>query len=334
MRYHTTTKLTGALLALALNVTLPAALRAEEKPAAKAADACCECDAAPEADRRAILSQAGEFAVDFHFEETLALKPEYKITSAYNEDARELVVVVEDSPRRIALQHLLLVGGGHVIQHWRQIWTYEDTRITEFQGLNRWKNRTLTSDEAKGTWSQMVTNVDNSPRYEGWGAWEHKHGISEWTSHDTWRPLPRREYSKRSDYDVVIGVNRHVLTPAGWAHEQDNTKLDLTPSGNRALAREFGLNQYRRAPLDELPGFSPAQDWWAKNSAASNELFAAWEEITSGRDSYALDDAVDTSKLRNELVKAAKIETPAERASSIRSVIASFLKDFDSVAAK
>src|SRR5690606_5653234 len=119
---------------------------------------------------------------------------------------------------------------------WRQIWTYEDTRVTEFRGLNRWKTRHLSPEEARGTWTQMVTNVDNSPRYEGWGKWEHANGVSSWTSAPTNRPLPRREYSKRKDYDVLIGVNRHVLTPAGWAHEQDNTKLDLDPAGDRFIS--------------------------------------------------------------------------------------------------
>lgn len=294
-------------------------LRAEELPPA------------PEADRKAILAQAGAYEVDFHFEETIALKPGYETRKPYTEDAKEMVVVVEDSPRRIVLQHLLLVGENHVIQHWRQIWTYEDTRITEFQGLNRWKNRILTPEEARGTWSQMVTNVDNSPRYEGWGKWTHENGVSQWSSHDTWRPLPRREYSKRSDYDVIIGTNRHVLTPVGWVHEQDNTKLDLDPAGNQAIAREVGINRYNRTNEDE---FAPVKEWWTKNQASSNDLFAAWEEVTNSRDSYALNDAIDTAELRKELAQAAKIEAPAERADSIRHVIAKYLKDFDAVAVK
>src|SRR5262245_53838252 len=80
-------------------------------------------DPAPDADRKAILAMAGKFNVHFHFAETLAFQPGYEITKPYNEDAHEMVVVAEDTPRRIALQHLLVVNGGRVVHHWRQIWT-------------------------------------------------------------------------------------------------------------------------------------------------------------------------------------------------------------------
>src|SRR3546814_951309 len=49
--------------------------------------------------------------------------------------------------------------------------------------------------------------------------------IATWTSDLTARPLPRREYTKRDDYNVLIGINRHTITPNGWTHEQFNTKV-------------------------------------------------------------------------------------------------------------
>ena len=179
-----------AAVFLAASCLLLPSLRCEE-PASVTVDP-------PVADRAAILAMAGEFSVTFRFEETIPLQPGYVLTKPYHEEARELVVVAEETPGRIALQHLLLVGDNRTIQHWRQVWTYEDTRITEFQGRNTWKSRVLTPAEVRGTWTQMVTNVDNSPRYEGLGRWEHANGVSSWTAGETWRPLPRREYSSET----------------------------------------------------------------------------------------------------------------------------------------
>lgn len=278
----------------------------------------------PAADRTAILAMAGAYDVEFKFEETLALQPAYEVTKPYHEDAVEMVVVAEDSPRRIVLQHLLLIGKGAVLQHWRQIWTYEDTRLTEFQGLNTWRARELKPEESRGAWTQMVTNVDNSPRYEGIGRWAHIGGVSSWTSAETWRPLPRREYSKRDDYDVVLAINRHTLTPNGWAHEQVNSKLDLAPPADRLIARENGLNVYSRTDKD----MTPIKEWWEKNRDFSNALTAVWEEVAATRAHYAINDDIDTAKLRSDLKRLAESQpSPEQRTDRIREVVLSFVKD-------
>nr|WP_286803404.1 DUF6607 family protein [Acinetobacter sp. UBA2063] len=73
---------------------------------------------------------------------------------------------------------------------------------------------------------QTVWQVDDSPRYAGLGRWTKDNGVTEWTSNETYRPLPRREHTIRNDYDVIIGTNRHALTATGWVHEQDNIKFD------------------------------------------------------------------------------------------------------------
>ncbi len=278
----------------------------------------------PAADRAAILAMAGTYAVDFQFQETLALQPGYTLTKPYQEDARELVVVAEDTPRRIALQHLLLVGKGAVIQHWRQIWTFEDTSLTEFRGHNTWRTRTLGPEETKGAWTQLVTNVDNSPRYEGVGRWEHTGGVSSWTSGETWRPLPRREYTKRDDYDVLIAINRHTLTPEGWAHEQVNGKLDLAPPADRFIARETGLNLYSRSSDD----FDAARSWWENNRDFSNALAAVWEEVIASHARYKIADDIDTAKLRSELKRvAAATPSAEERLDKIREVVRTFIQE-------
>lgn len=276
----------------------------------------------PESDRKAILAMAGKFKVHFHFQETLAFQPGYEVTKPYNEDAHELVILAEDAGDRIALQHLLVVGSGRVVHHWRQVWTYEDARINEFRGNNTWVTRILSPEEAKGTWSQLVTQVDNSPRYESWGSWNHDGGAARWTSAETWRPLPRREHTKRSDYDVIAGTNTQLLTANGWAHEQANTKLDLDPS--KAVAREEGLNTYVR---DDQYDFSPATKFWENYSEFSNLVTEVWRDVLAKEDSYHLEDDIEVSGLRDEVEALRKAKLPAAEArEKVAAAIRKFLR--------
>lgn len=225
--------------------------------------------APPEEDRRAILAMAGQFDVSFEFTETVAIAPDYKPLSVpYHEDAFETVIVVEDTPERIALQHLLVVEAGgrsQVIKHWAQVWTWQDTHILDYSGSEdapQWSRKVVSEKEAEGKWSQLVTSIDDTPRYESLGKWTHQSGESSWTSDLTRRPLPRREYSKRKDYDYLYGTNRHTLTANGWVHTQDNRKVVDRDGKKVVLSYETGLNIYNRT---DNPLSKDAVAWWEKN---------------------------------------------------------------------
>ncbi|HEX2748563.1 MAG TPA: DUF6607 family protein [Verrucomicrobiales bacterium] len=288
-------------------------------------------DAPPAEDRTAILGMAGEFAVTFHFEETVALKADYALKKPYTEAAHELVVVAKDEPRHIELQHLL-VADGMVIKHWRQVWTYEDTRICEFQGSNTWRMRDLTADEARGTWTQLVTQVDDSPRYESWGSWQHRAGISSWTSGETWRPLPRRESGRSKEYQVVAGTNRHTLTPQGWVHEQDNTKTVVADGKvTGVIARELGVNTYRRVKPDEKDkvDFTPARKMWEKDGAFWNSVVDTWADLQKSKSLLKVSDNARLSELR-EAVSKLKDTPPAQPGGwPVKETILNFLTNSD-----
>ena len=108
----------------------------------------------------------------------------------------------------------------------RQDWEYEPTKMWSYIGNYKWKSIELKQQDEQGKWLQTVWQVDESPCYAGLGRWTKDNGVTEWTSNETYRPLPRREHTIRNDYDVIIGTNRHALTATGWVHEQDNIKFD------------------------------------------------------------------------------------------------------------
>jgi hypothetical protein len=228
-----------------------------------------------EKDRKAILSMAGDFKVGFHFQEILSLHASYKPEEKpYKEAAFETVKVVEDSGKRIVLQHILQAGPA-VVKHWAQIWAYEDTEILEFQGDRIWTTKKLSPEEAKGKWSQRVTQVDDSPRYEGIAAWVHGKEISEWTALAN-RPKPRRE-EKRDDYDLLVVTNRHTITPQGWYHEQDNAKWVKRDGTEYPLVREIGFNPYLRVQGHD---FAKANTYWDKTSIFWKDVRQVWEELS------------------------------------------------------
>lgn len=227
-----------------------------------------------ECDRRSILAMAGEYRVRFAFDETAALAPGYVPHAAQRSGGTELVVVIADDGNAISLQHILVLGKEHaVVKHWRQDWRYEPATVLRYRGNGRFESEMISDAQRRGAWSQTVYEVDDAPRYGGIGRWRHDIGTDAWESDRTWRPLPRRDYSKRKDYQALEVVNRHTLTPAGWVHEQDNTKLVLEAGGTHAIAREHGINTYAHvADYD----FSAGRDYWRRASSFWADVRTRW----------------------------------------------------------
>ncbi|MFC4991121.1 DUF6607 family protein [Rubritalea tangerina] len=270
-------------------------MRATNVSALVMAMGCSSLMAGFEQDRSAILKMAGEFEVSFFFKETVGLSEGYEVKEgAYNESAKEKVLVVRDEGKEIELQHLLMVQG-EVVKHWSQIWKYEDTELLEFQGHQQWKVQSLSSDSVRGTWSQQVTQTTDAPRYESFGKWEHEKDSSTWTSQVTARPLPRREYKKRKDYDILNATNRQTVTPSGWVHEQDNAKQVVRDGENFALCREVGMNTYKR--IDGVD-FSVVDQFWKEDGAFWMQAKQAWQQVLKGKSQYELKKRTEEGSLR------------------------------------
>ncbi len=253
--------------------------------------------APPAEDRRAILAMAGEYSIRFEFRETVSLANGYELKEPKLSGATEWVTVIEDAPGRISLQHVLVLGDEHhVVKHWRQDWVWQPAQTWTFEGHRRWTRRALSAAESQGQWEQSVWEVDDAPRYFGLGRWTHEDGVSSWTSAPTPRPLPRREYTTRNDYDVLMAVNRHAITPDGWVHEQDNTKVVSRDGTRRALAREIGVNTYARLPAGHYD-FSAGRDYWQQTAPFWQEVRAQWSQRMNAQPELKLRESVDNRPL-------------------------------------
>ena len=252
-----------------------------------------------ERDRRAILAMAGEFRTTFDFLETVGFTPDFTPDAPYQSWATEKVDVIEDAGTRIVLQHVIVmqfidesgaVQGPFVQKHWRQEWVYEDRSIHAYVGHDRWTEKRFGAGDVAGRWSQAVFQVDDSPRYEALGDWDHRSNYSAWTSDETWRPLPRRESGVRDDYHVLVGMNRHTITPSGWVQEEDNLKMVLDADGKvdserGVLSRELGINRYE-AIVDF--DFSARDVYWNRTAAFWADVRQEWQRIYSTMETFGL----------------------------------------------
>lgn len=298
----------------------PAVPAAPTKPATTALDdaqrlqAISEADSDYERDRRAILAMLGEYEVGFDFMETVVLQPGYARTPRKVTPAYETVVLIADSGRFISLQHLLVDWPrGGVVKHWRQDWTYEAKERWEFTEDQTWRVKKIDKEKTQGAWTQCVYEVSDAPRYCGTAKWNHKYGAPTWTSDRSWRPLPRREYTVRSDYNALNVENRHTITPSGWTHEQDNTKaIRKGEKTDKTLVREYGFNDYRRISGFD---FKPAYDYWDKTAAYWTRVRAEWDARIAAHGGVTLKTPVDGMALIGPMFAQAEREKRGESVS-------------------
>jgi hypothetical protein len=203
-----------------------------------------------------------------------------------------------------------------------------------FQGDNHWKIEKLNLDQSKGKWKWTVYQVDDTPRYSMLGAWTHLKSASMFNSGLFSRPLPRREFSVRSDYKLLLGNDSIVLTPNSWYHEQKNfkhvTKLGVDSSANESplLSREIGHNSYLRL---ENFDFSAGYDYWTRSEPYWKDVVKVWRDITNSVNEFKLRKEVDGKKLFAVHFANAENDTilnmtPAKRQKLIRDLLNKYLK--------
>jgi len=317
--------LTKYLLATGLAATaltaIPAPALADD-PIVRADDAA---KAAFEADRETILSMKGDFKVTFDMQESTSWMKGYTPLDKKLSGGYESVRVIEDTGTKIVLQHLLVVGSEdnpYVVKHWRQDWEYQPTQILTFSGGDTWELTDIPEAMRAGRWSQTVYQVDDSPRYAGWGEWQVTNGVKRWRSNWTMRPLARRDDIRDPIYDRYRAINRHQITPTGWIHWQDNTKMMPAKDGSGEMVpvvQEYVLNTYER--FDDY-NVAAADAYWAKTKDYWAAIRAKWDEVTLAHGGVKIEQAPNegNTSIGSELLQLADAikngETPSDEATA------------------
>lgn len=253
-----------------------------------------------EKEKNLIRSMAGCYKVTFEFAETFAPDKDYKYHDRKFDWGTEYVFVLEETENSISLQHLLIVSDSMIIKHWRQDWIYENRELLTYVKDNKWKKVYLTPEQAKGTWTQKVFQVDDGPRYEGYGTWISVDGRNYWESVAD-APLPRREITKRHDYNVLKRHSRmEIFKDGGWALEQDNEKIIRSDAGeDKLLCREKGMEAFH--PEAALDHCQAGINWWENNKAFWSDVRKCWDETLSRYESIEIRSKVNEERLYEAL---------------------------------
>lgn len=246
--------------------------------------------AAFEADRADILAMAGNFKVRFDMQEATPWQSGYTPLDRKISGGHEVVRVIEDTGRRIVLQHILVSeidGKPHITKHWRQDWEYEPARVLVYSDRNAWTWEDVPEKMRRGRWSQTVWQVDDSPRYAGWGQFEEQGGVRRWRSNWTWRPLARRDAVRNPVYDRYYAINRHQPTPDGWVHWQDNMKMGLKDGRLQPVVQEYVLNTYTK-----FDGYNvkAADDYWAATKGYWTAVRGEWDKVAATKGGIAIQE--------------------------------------------
>ncbi len=252
-------------------------------------------------EKQAVKNLCGCYEVDFKYAETFGGDKNYIPSKPYHLGGLEYAVAEETSDKKIVIQHLLVIDDSTVIKHWREDWEYEKGDWWLFNHDATWTRKTSAS--AKGQWTQTVWEVDDAPRYQGTSAWITNNNKYYWEN-TTDAPLPRREYSKRNDYNVLQRTNRIQFTPEGWLHEQDNKKL-IRHDGikDTLLAEEKGYNKYIKVDDNKC---AIAAQFWKEHRLFWNAVRAAWEETLASKKVIHLQSKADGLQLYQKLDTAEK----------------------------
>jgi len=283
----------------------------------------------PQEEKALIKEMCGCHRVEFKYAETFSENPDYQYHDRYQAYGLEWIFVDEESPDKLVLQHLLVINDSTIIKHWRQDWLYENRALWEYRKNLEWQRRELSAQEAEGTWTQKVYQVDDSPRYEGHATWITADGKKYWESQVD-APLPRREATKRSDYNVMLRTNKHRITSYGHVHELDNAKIIRTADEDSVLVWEKGLNTYTKVN-DSL--CAPARRWWSEHKTYWRDVRLVWNDILADEAYINIQKEIEGQKLWQKLFALGDqyAETKKYRSKAaqeaIREAIAPYLSD-------
>ena len=250
-------------------------------------------------DIKSIKEMCGCFEVRFDFAETFIKTDDegYEGSKNYSSGGLEWAQLVEEDKNKISIQHILIAGSKerpYIIKHWRQDWLYQNIDFYVYDHDNKWSFVKKDIKDMKGQWTQKVFQVDDSPRYEGSGSWVHVDGKSYWENTSS-APLPRREYSKRIDYNVTLRGNRQEITPSGWVHNQDNKKIiRVKGEKDKILAHEKGYNNYVKVDDSRCES---AANWWDKNKTKWENVRMKWAEVYGRKKNLNLKKTVNNNPL-------------------------------------
>lgn len=254
--------------------------------------------AQPAGDKATLNKLCGCFDVKFMYAETFAADTGYRYHERETINGGiECVVPIEFTDKKAVLQHLLVINDSVIVKHWREDWVYENDVQWIYKGNHQWQQIQLPAALVKGKWMQTVWEVSDAPRYQGYSQFVPLDNKTIWQN-TTDAPLPRREYTIRSDYNILQRTNRLNITDDGYVHEQDNKKIVRTNGTDKLLVEEKGINSYKRVDMAQC---AAGKKYWEKHSAYWQEVRKVWDAYLATHPTIQLKTEIENKPLHSHL---------------------------------
>ncbi len=218
-----------------------------------------------------------------------ALLPGVVLLPASATTAREAVRLVEDTPSRLTLEHVLLIGEPAVAaRRWRQTWLLEPTSALGY---------TWTADDttmgtfglgpvdrtggASALWFMRIADADDRPVLDRVGRWGHSPVWSRFEQlGPSDEPLPRGS-AQRSEAAYLVGASRLTTTPQGWSLAQPGVLRD---EAGRAVVTLELRSLYRRVGERDVV----AERYGVDHDAFWSRVRSCWDRRLAGASAFTL----------------------------------------------
>ena len=96
----------------------------------------------------------------------------------------------------------------------------------------------------------------------------------------------------RQDYQILEGINKHIILPDGWVQEEENYKLVINDAGKPApyLAKELGIARYERIKDHD---FTPGEAYWEATSSFWRNVREVWSSLIADNTSIEINKQAD-----------------------------------------
>ena len=242
-----------------------------------------------DADRDAILSLAGLFNV-----ETTSGTAS---SSMHGKTSTERVLLIEETPLRIDLQHVIVVEGpGLALKFWREQWEWGPVRVIGYDaGL--WSRSQTKFDGPARRWTRTVFASDDQPLYASVGGWTHEKDGSHWSGDRAYSPvsspietLTGKDFWALNDR-ITIGSDGIIC----YRVEADGIKADESNASlPEAIRRRFeSVNTPRPDPATD----DAAERYWQDTADFWAAVRAAWDGVLEKRVPFTVREEVDGQPL-------------------------------------
>ncbi|MEM9882520.1 MAG: DUF6607 family protein [Planctomycetota bacterium] len=226
-------------------------------------------DEAFAADRGAVLRLAGAYAVTRRVTGDAASPGEAA--------SRQIVVVAEDTGRRVVLRHLLVMGEPAVVvlggrQEWSFVAAGESASRPTRVGADTYAIRPVPGTPAAADgWVRSVYGVDGTPGRHAWGRWTHDGAGPRWEAvAPAAAALGRHDRGRTDGAAWREALDRVALGRRGWVRRTEETKRG---DGTRPVVAGAVLERFVRA---EGVDFGPALRHWDEVGAYWAGVRSAW----------------------------------------------------------